>query len=429
MRAALFGLFALLLGSCAKDEIEVQYPQMLNTAEQYSELKKLVVAVDPKLSDTARALIQKTLQECALYEGGVQMLDKPARVSGPNPKDYFDALIKRTPSLQDAHGIITLQVEESTALSQLDKTQAMVFQDLKDINWFPSYGIPTPQTLGFPQKPEIAPEWKIKKREALVRTEKLQYIVRFVLYNRVTGKIIEDRVINSQSVLANYSRKSSLKSERFVAMVERSVLDEALFYACPARNIVKRKLHYQKHPDALGQMVNEGVDLVRENRWALAATKWTNVLLKDPKQAFALHNLAVHQERQGDFFKAWENFRLAAQAPLSKLIPERVYDELRAAYLPAVDTAGVFPQVAFVTGGNWVYVHSTDTKLDEGRTYSVYRIEPLIPPDTSRTSGQLVREIGVVRVVGSGDLYIPARIREYVQDAPIKPGDLLIPDL
>ncbi len=429
LRYRLLGMIWLLLTGCSKDFLEVQYPQMLSPSENFAELKKLAVALDPKLSESTRSLVAKTLQECSLYSGGVQIMDKPARVSGPNPKDYIDALIKRTPSIQEAHGILTIQVEEGAALSQLDKNQAVVIQDLKELSWYPSYGVPSTTTLGFPQRPEVAPQWKSKKREALVRTEKLQYIIRLVLYNRVSGKVIEDRVINSQSVLANYSRKSSLKSERFVSMVERSVLDEALFYSCPARTQVKRRLFYMKNADALGQMVNEGVDLAKENRWNLAMTKWTNVTLKDPKQAFALHNLAVAQERQGEFFKAWDNFRLAQQGPLSKILPEKVFDELKAAYMPQVEIAGLFPQVAFVTGGNWVYLHASDAKLDEGRNYSVYRIEPLIPPDTSRTGGQLVREVGVIRVVGSGDLYIPARIREYLADAPIKPGDFLIPEI
>jgi hypothetical protein len=175
--------------------------------------------------------------------------------------------------------------------------------------------------------------------------------------------------------------------------------------------------------------VNEGVDLAKDNRWNLAITKWTNVTLKDPRHAYALHNLAVAQERQGEFFKAWENYRLAQQGPLSKILPDKVFDELKKTYLPHTDLSGLYPQIAYLTGGNWVYLHATDLKLDEGRNYSVYRIEPLIPPDTSRTGGQMLREVGVLRVMGSSDLYLTARIREYLAESPLKPGDFLIPEI
>ncbi|MFY7928764.1 MAG: hypothetical protein ACOVS5_07820, partial [Oligoflexus sp.] len=393
--------------------------------ESYTEMTKLTVGIDPKLDPELRDQILRSLRECSTFTE-VTAMDKPVRVSGSNPKDYFDALIKRSPQAQTSQGIMSVQIEDNTQNSQLDKSQALVFADQPTSDWYPSYGVPILGTIGFPSLPEMAPQWKMKKRDTYVRSERSQFIVRFALYNRVSGKMVHDRLISNQSLLQNYSRKPTLKKAKFQKIVERSVIDEVMFFACPAKDLVKRKLYYMAEPDALGLMSNEGVELAEDDRWPLAATKWNNVLLKDAKHAIAHHNLGVYFERQGDVFKAIEHFKSARQGPLSRLLPDRIYEELRSRYLPKLDGASFYPQVAFVTGGNWVYIQSPDAEMQEKRNYSLYRIEPIINPDSSRTTGLAIREVGVVRVFPGNDRYYTGRLREFLFDQPVKPGDFVI---
>ena len=64
--------------------------------------------------------------------------------------------------------------------------------------------------------------------------------------------------------------------------------------------------------------------------------------------------------------------------------------------------------------------------MQEKRNYSLYRIEPIINPDSSRTTGLAIREVGVVRVFPGNDRYYTGRLREFLFDQPVKPGDFVI---
>ncbi len=418
-------MLALGLSACSKDLLEVTYPQMVSPGEAYTELTKLAIGIDPKLDAALRDEIMKSLKTCSLFTE-VTNMDKPVRVSGSNPKDYFDALIKRSQQAQLSQGIMSIQIEDYTETSQLDKSQSFVLADQPSNDWYPSFGIPTVGTLGFPKRPEVAPKWNLRKRDTYVRAEKIQSIVRFVMYNRVAGKIIHDRVVTNNSTLLNYSRKPTLKKPKFAELVQRSVIDEILFYACPAKDQVTRRLYYIKTPDASAAQVNEGVELAEQNRWSLAATKWTNVLLSDKKNVYAHHNLGVHFERSGEIFQAMDHFKQARLGKQGKLLPDNVFEELRSKYQPRVDGAAFYPQVTFVTGGNWAFVRADDMELQEGQTYSLYRFEPVVNAETSRTVGLSIREVGLFKVASPSNQFYPGRIKEFLIDYPVRPGDFVI---
>jgi len=418
------GGLVLGLAACSKDLVEVQYPQMVSPVEAYTELTKLAVGIDPKLDPVLREEVMKALKACPLFTD-VSAMDKPVRVSRTNPKDYFDALIKRSQQAQLSQGIMSIQIEDNSESSQLEKSQAFVLADQAANDWYPSFGVPTVGSLGFPKRPEVAPKWTLRKRDTYVRAEKMQYIVRFVMYNRVGGKIIHDRIVANNSTLLNYSRKPTLKKPKFTELVQRSVMDEIMFYACPAKEQVTRRLYYVKNPNADGEQINEGVDLADENRWSLAATKWTNVLLKDKRNVVAHHNLGVHYERAGELFQAMDHFKQARFGKAGKLM-DNVIEEIRTKYQPRVDGAAVYPQVSFVTGGNWAFVRSDDMEMADGQTYSLYRFEPVVNPETSRTMGLSIREVGLFKVAAPAPQYYPGRIKEFLIDYPVKPGDFVI---
>jgi hypothetical protein len=424
LKTGVLGAVALSLTACSKDLLEVQYPQMISPVEAYTELTKLAVGIDSKMDPVLRDEVMKVLKACPIFTE-VAAMDKPVRVSGSNPKDYFDALIKRSQQAQLSQGIMSIQIEDNSESSQLEKSQAFVLADQATNAWYPSFGIPAVGTLGFPKKPEVAPKWTLRKRDTYVRAEKLQYIVRFVMYNRVAGKIVHDHIVSNTSTLLNYSRKPTLKKPTFTGLIQRSVMDEIMFYACPAKNQVKRKLYYVKNPNPDGEQINEGVDLAEENRWPLAATKWNNVLLKDKKNAVAHHNLGVHYERSGEIFQAMDHFKQVRAGKSGKLL-DNVIDEIRTQYQPRMDGTAVYPQVSFVTGGNWAFVRSDNKGMMEGQTYSLYRFEPVVSPENSRTVGLSIREVGLFKVGSPSAQYYPGRIKEFLIDYPVKPGDFVI---
>lgn len=410
---------------CSKTMLEVKYPQMISSAEAYTELSKLTVALDGKLDASLRDKILASLKTCPLFTE-VSSMDKPVRVSGSNPKDYFDALIKRSQQAQTAQGLMSIQIENFTENSQLEKSQSLVLTDLPNSDWFATVGLPIAGTMAFAGHPELAPAWSLKRRDTYIRSDKIQYILRFVMYNRVAGKIVHDRVVSNTSSLFNFSRNPSLKKAKFVELVQKSVIDEILFYACPAKQNVTRHIYYQKKPDPNTDQINEGADLVDQNRWNLAATKWNNVLLKDKKNALAHHNLGVHYERSGDFFQALEHFKQVRHGSFAKIIPENVYDEIRKDYQPHQAGAALYPQVSFVTGGNWAFVRSDDLELTDVRPYSLYRLEPTVNTETSRATGLTVREVGVFKMTAQVDDLYSGRIKEFLIDYPVRPGDFLI---
>jgi hypothetical protein len=241
----------------------------------------------------------------------------------------------------------------------------------------------------------------------------------------VGGKIIHDRVVANNSTLLNYSRKPTLKKPKFTELAKRAVMDEIMFYACPAKEQVTRRLYYVKDPNAEGEQINEGVNLADENRWSLAATKWTNVLLKDKKNLIAHHNLGVHYERSGEIFQAMNHFKQARSGKSGTLM-DNVIEEIRTKYQSRVDGSAIYPQVSFVTGGNWAYVRSDAMAMTEGQTHSLYRFEPVVNPETSRTMGLLIREVGLLKVAATAPQYYPGRIKEFLIDYPVKPGDFVI---
>ncbi|WP_141734821.1 hypothetical protein [Oligoflexus tunisiensis] len=418
------GGIVLGLTACSKDLVEVQYPQMISPVEAYTELTKLAVGIDPKLDPALRDEVMKSLKACPLFTE-VAAMDKPVRVGGTNPKDYFDALIKRSQQAQLSQGIMSIQIEDNSESSQLEKSQAFVLADQAAQDWYPSFGVPAVGTLGFPKRPEVAPKMSLRKRDTYVRAEKLQFIVRFVMYNRVAGKIVHDRIVTNSSTLLNYSRKPTLKKPKFTELVQRSVMDEIMFHACPAKEQVTRRLYYVKNPNAEGEQINEGVDLADDDRWSLAATKWSNVLLKDKRNNVAHHNLGVHYERSGDIFQAMEHFRYARYGRVGKKL-DNVIEEIRNQYQPRLDGAAIYPQVTFVTGGNWAFVRSDDMEMADGQTYSLYRFEPVVNPENSRTMGLSIREVGLFKVSAPSAQYYPGRIKEFLIDYPVKPGDFVI---
>ncbi len=415
-------MLALFTGACSRDFVEVTYPQMISPSENYTELKKLAIGIDPKMNPELKALVTQTLKKCSLF-GEVVTMDKPVRVSGSNPKDYFDALIKRSDLAQASQGILSLQYEDASQSDQLEKGQAILVEDQEDEDWYPAVGMPIAGSLGFQPQPEIAPVVKLKRRDVFIRTDKSQYILRLVLYNRVSGKIVHDRVIVNQSSLHNYSRKPSIQKERFAKIVERTVVEEALFHICPTKASVARKIYNTHKKDPAGRQIDEGVSLAQEDRWNLAATKWSNVLIKDPKNSFAHHNLGVHLEKQGEFFKALEQFRLAK---LNPPFGDNVYDSIQAQYLPKVEGTAFYPQIAFVTGGSWAYVRSDGKILPEIKRISLYRLENIVNPENSRVTGLALREVGLIRTWAGKGPYFPARIREFLLEYPVKTGDLLL---
>lgn len=419
---------ALGLSHCSKTALEVSYPQMLVPAEGYSELKKLAVGIDPYLAPELRDALLKNLQSCPAFQE-VVLLEKPVKISGTNPKDYLDAFIKTSEVAQAAQGILSLQIEVNKQSSSSEKSQVWVFDDKPAFDWAGSLTRPFTDSLGLATEPELTQPRRGKRREALVRSDKTQFVARFVVYNRVKGAILHDRVFSHQSQLQNFSRKSGIKKGPFLKMVEKAIVDEATFHACPVRSEVTRQLYYGQNPaDPNAAMINEGIELAKDDRWPLAASKWSNVLIKNPKQGLAQHNLAVHFERQGELLKAMEHYRKASLSPEASTLIAPVYDEILKNFQAPSGQKPLYPQVAFVSGSGWVYVRSEGDKIPEKRVFSVYRIEASLAPDLLSSQGLSLKEIGRLRLQAYDKGYFTGRVREQLVDFPVKAGDFIIVD-
>ncbi len=416
------------LCACAKTSTEVSFVQQLTPTEGYSELKRLAFSIDPYLDPELRESMIAGLKTCTAFQE-ITVLEKPVKVSGTNPKDYLDAFIKTSEVAQNAQGILSLQIEANTQSSNTEKVQLWSFEEKPTIEWGGAASAPFLGTLGLGDMPEPNPQRRYKRRETLVRSEKTQFVVRLVVYNKLKGAVIHDRLLSSQSSLYNYSRKAGIKKNTFLKTVEKSLVKEAMFHACPSRDTVTRKLYYGKDPaDPSTPAINEGIELAMDDRWTLAAAKWTNVLIKAPKQPFALHNLGVHFERQGELLKALGQYREASMSRQATMLDSIVYDEILRNYQPPLGSQPLYPQVAFVNGDGWIYIRAESIKIPKKRTFSVYRIDAALTPDQLHSQGLNLREIGVIRLQSAFNGYYTGRMRDQLVDFPVRAGDFLIVD-
>lgn len=408
-----------LLSACASRSVEVSFPQMLQPAGGFAQMNQLAVSLDPALGEALKKDVMDELKACPLYKT-VKLIDKPLSVEGKNSGEFFEAYLKKSGVSLRSHGILNVQVEHSEESVERQPAQVMGYFDQPKHEWVPSFGIPRVGVAGVPDLMELAPDTKARLRKAKEKTLKVQKVLRIYLYNSNLHKVVVDRVSNNRSTLASFSRRPGLRKAGFQKMIDRNILSEIVFSACPIQGDMVRRVH--RAPDTVKEAatINAGVDLT-ETDWSAAAGKWTDALENDPKNVYAHHNLGVAFEREGDVLEALKHYR-----QVRKRFGD-AYSDLLTQFIPQEEDFNLYPQVSFITGGNWVFVSSQNVAIQPINA-SVFRMTTVVDSQTQKPIGLNLREIGTLRFVADGEDYRLARIREFLADTPVKAGDAIIFD-
>jgi hypothetical protein len=402
------------LVACASQQREVEFIQVL--LPNRDDIGRLAVVLDGEISPRVQESIIESLKACPLYSE-VKFIDKPLNLQSEATAEAFDQFLQK--NAKGFGGLLRFRMEHLDKAESSEKTLSFALSDLPTYDWYPSFGVPRINTLGFADRFEIGPEVDIRKRNPVVKTNRYTQVYRMSLYHKPLNEIILDRVAKNISSLSLFSKGSGLTRARFENQIRDSVLKDIGFYACPPSTLTVRHIYYTLAQSNVAQLVREGFDAATGGDWDGAARSWNEAIAKDPKNALAHHNLGVYHERLGDTLGALPHYRIGFR---DKRVQEDVFGQIVGRSLPSSDPMEA--SVALVTGGNWIFV---DVPAGEKRTRaSVFRVTPIVDPDSSRVTGQTLKEIALLRFVTSQESRRAARVREYLLDSPVRPGDMVI---
>lgn len=408
-------LTCLGLGSaCATSEKSVDFTQVL--LPYRSDIGKLAVVFDGEIDPKFQDKIFQSLKACPLYTD-VRVIDKSLLLQSEATVEVFDKYLQT--NAKGFGGLLKFRMEHLDEVETSEKAQSFSLFDQSTYDWYPSFGVPRLGTLGFADRLEIGPDVKKRRRSPLVKTNRYTQVYRMSFFHKPSNKIILDRVGKSISSLSTFSKDPGLSKSVFENSIRAAVLTDINFYACPPSEAVTRHIYSPSSSSDSPQGLREGFEAAGTGDWEGAAEKWKGVLQKDPKNSLANHNLGVYHERSGDIPKALPHYRKGYR---DKRVREDAFGEIVGKFLPSEEAMEA--SIVHVTGGNWIFVDVPD---GERRTRaSVFRATPIIDPDTSRIAGQTLKEIAILRFVTSQESRRAARVREYLLDSPVRPGDMVV---
>lgn len=399
---------------CMSGETKVEFNQTL--LPHVTDIGKLAVVLDGPFDPKVSEAIIENLRQCPLYTD-IKVIEKSFSVGSAASEEAFAQHLAKF--AKASGGLLRIRMEHEETSEESEKSQSFLLFDQSSYDWYPAFGVPRLGTMGFATSMEIGPEVKKRRRAPLVRTSRYQEVYRMSLYNKGAGKIVYDRVGKNISALSVFSKDPAFKKTQFEELVHASLLQDIAFYSCPPSQPVVRHLYSPSSASVTSKAISDGVTSAEGDDWEGAAAAWNEVLATDPKNTLAHHNIGVYYERGGDVTEALKHYRLGFR---DKRIQEDAFGETIGRFLPQDQV--LEPLVVQVTGGNWIFV---DVPEGEKRTRgSVFRVTPIIDPDSSRVIGQTLKEIAVLRFVSSQEQRRAARVREYLLDSPIRVGDIVV---
>ena len=408
-------LLPWLLTACVSGETKVEFTQTLGI--HMTDIGRLAVVIEGGFDEKSKDEITRMLKNCPLYSEVKFLETKPLVISNPNDTEPFEQYLSRY--AKGSGALLRIRMEHAEVSEESEKSQSFLLFDQLNYDWFPAFGVPRLGTMGFASSMEIGPEIKKRRRTPLVHTSRIQQVYRLSLYHKAQGKILVDRVGKNISELSVFSPDPLYKKSQFESSVRGSLLADIAFTSCPPSVEVTRHLYASSSASNPARIISEGVAIAKEGDWTAASVKWNEALAAEPKNTLANHNLGVFFEHEGNIAEALRHYRLGLK---DRRIIEDAFGDIIGRFLP--QNEAMEPSIALVTGGNWVFV---DVPSGEKRTKaSVYRITPIIDPDSSRVIGQTLKEIAVLRFVSSQETRRAARIREYLLELPPRVGDIVV---
>lgn len=409
-----FGLSLFMGFGCASNEKAIEFTQVL--LPNRADIGRLALVLDGEIDSKTRENIVNTLMQCPLYDE-VKIIDKDLQLQSEATPELFDQFLQK--HAKGFGGLLKFRMEHLDMVESNDKAQSFALFDQATYDWYPSFGVPRQGTFGFADRLEIGPDVKIRRRSPMVKTNRYTQVYRMSLYHKPSNKIILDRVGKNISSLSVFSKNPGITKAMFESSIRSSVFTDIGFYACPPSETVTRHIYSPTTQNQTAQIVRDGYEAASRGDWQLASQKWNDAVAKEPKNALAHHNLGVYYERIGDIPSALPHYRIGFR---DKRVAEDAFGSLVGRFLPADEPMEA--SIAHVTGGNWIFV---DVPAGEKRTRaSVFRATPIIDPDSSRISGQNLKEIAILRFVTSQETRRAARVREYLLDSPVRPGDMVV---
>lgn len=400
--------------ACATNQKAIEFEQVL--LPNRADIGKLAVILDGEINPKVEESIVSLLKKCPLYSD-VKVIDKPLPIAAEATVESFDQYLQK--NARGFGGLLKFRMEHLDLAESTEKSQSFALFDQATYDWYPSFGVPRLGTYGFADRLEIAPDVRKRKRTPTIRTSRYSQVYRMSFYHKPSGKIILDRVGKNISSLSTFSKDPGLKLPAFEASIRASVLTDIAFYACPPSETVVRRIYSPTGDGAVARLVRDGFEAGSRGDWEDASKKWNDAIQKDAKNGLAHHNLGVYYERLGDIPSALPHYRIGFR---DRRVQEDAFGDIVGKFLPAEESMEA--SVAHVTGGQWIFV---DVPEGEKRTRaSVFRSTPIIDPDSSRPMGQSLREIAILRFVTSQETRRAARVREYLLDSPVRPGDMVV---
>lgn len=426
----LYLLSSLLLGvSCSKKFHDVEFERFQLPAASYQELSSLLVVFDQKLPARFRNEFQQQFNSCRPFTQ-IQYLQEPIdlrRLPRKGVQDYIKQTLSQGAQGQfkSSHGILLIDLSHQRIDNNLERSTAYRHADESSYQWYPNFATPSVKSRGYADGYQLAPTRKTARQNILIRNHIFEYRINFLLYNRVVNQVVSQNHILQRSLLSNFSRSPAIEQGE----VENRILDgmvSMLRQQFCSNASVAEQLYYSPDKSTVGRLVNEGIELAKQGRWPLAATKWNSALAQDANNFFANHNLGVHFERAGSPELAAVHYqRIRGQS-----IPENVerprHEDFQSQYQRISTSEQILPQIAFITPGNWVYVSAFDSTLRPKRNYSIYRLET-IQDRQLNSIGSHLREVGTIQMLEESDLFWLGRIQQATVDYPVRPGDFILP--
>ena len=327
------------------------------------------------------------------------------------------------PKSKSFNGLLSMNLNIKKIKKRMEKSTAFRYLDRKSQGWYSNYGIPTVPFRGYSSQLEMAPKQKLGRKSIYIRYTDYEYKLDYALYNRVTGKVAIEGSVSTQSTFSVFSGKPPVKRKEIQKMVLTGLKNQVVAQLCSETKFIEQ-IYTAPSGSPAANLVNEGVNLAKQNRWKLAATKWENAVSKDSKNSVAHHNLGVYYEFNGSPTKALPHYKKSRKGKLTKLILKPRYQDFINKYqLPNVK--GMLPQISFITAGNWVYIYKNDNKLSINKKYSVFRLE-LNRNQEQTIIGTHLREVGSVKLVMDQGQFAVGRIKLTVAEYPLLPGDYLV---
>ncbi|MFW7381874.1 MAG: hypothetical protein ACOH5I_23915 [Oligoflexus sp.] len=410
--------------SCSKKFIDVKFSSFHLPVEGYQELSTLLVIMDQDAPVHLRGELQRQLSDCSPF-AKIEFQQESlsfAQLKRDGISNFFKAYIAKNKLAQKSQGMLILDLAHQKIDNNLERSKAIQYNDEEQYLWFANHAFP--DEFGFAKRLYLAPEQKLKSQSILIRNHIYEWKFPFVFYNRVSNQVIAQDQLLQRSMLSNFSKSPALKHQDVEKKILEGMAHSLKQQVCAGTTQVEQ-IYYHPKKDQAALLVNEGVDLAKENRWPLAATKWKNALLQNKNDAIAHHNMAIYLEKSGKLAEAVVHLKKAASGENQAFILKPRHQSFSKQYEQISDSDTILAQISFVSSGNWVHVQGFDQELSLDRSYSIYRIDA-IRDRQLKSIGTHMREVGTIRIMERTERFWLGRIEQSTVDYPIKAGDFII---